>query len=69
MKEFTVEGWFDKDAGVWLASNDRLPLTTEAPTLGKLKARVLEIAPQILEANGHIAKGEAFTIRFLWRKR
>jgi hypothetical protein len=53
MREFIVRADYDPEAGVWWASNDDLPLTTEAPTLDQLMARVMEIAPEIAELNGH----------------
>jgi hypothetical protein len=64
MREFIVRAEFDPDAGVWWASNDDLPLTTEAPSLDQLMARVMAIAPEIAEANGHAKRGEHLKIYF-----
>lgn len=62
MKEFTVHAEFDAEAGVWCASNDELPLTTEAPNLDALMERVMAIAPEIAESNGLAARGEKLKI-------
>ena len=62
MKEFIVHAQFDAEAKVWWASNDKLPLTTEAPSLDQLLARVMDIASEIAEANGLVARGEQVKI-------
>jgi hypothetical protein len=64
MKEFTVRAEFDPETGVWWASNDELPLTTEAQTLDLLVARVMAIASTIAGANGHAKTGERVKIHF-----
>jgi len=64
MREFIVRADYDPEAGVWWASNDDLPLTTEAPTLDQLMTRAMEIAPEIAELNGHAKRGERVRIRF-----
>ncbi|HEY5209161.1 MAG TPA: DUF1902 domain-containing protein [Stellaceae bacterium] len=64
MKELTVHAEFDAEAGVWLGSNEELPLSTEAPTFDQLMSRVLEIAPEIAALNGLIGEGEKLTIHF-----
>jgi hypothetical protein len=64
MKEFTVHAKYDADAGVWWASNEQLPLTTEAPSFDLLMTRVMEIAPEIIELNGLAKSGEKFKIHF-----
>jgi len=64
MKQFTVRARFDAAAGVWWASNERIPLTTEAASFEKLMARVMKIAPEILDLNGHVKDGEPFKINF-----
>lgn len=64
MKQFTVHAEFDVQAGVWLASNDQLPLRTEAPTFDQLLSRVMEIAPEIAEMNGLAARGDQLKIHF-----
>lgn len=63
-KQFTVRAEFDAEAGVWLASNEQLPVSTEAPTLDRLLARVMEIAPEIAEMNGLAERGDQVEIHF-----
>lgn len=65
MKQFTVHAEFDSEARVWWASNKDLPLTTEAPTLDALMARVTEIAPEIAAMNGHTKEGEPVKIHLV----
>lgn len=55
---YEIRAQWDSEAGVWWCSNDKLPLTTEAPTFEQLIARVLEIAPEIAAENGLAAPGE-----------
>jgi hypothetical protein len=57
MKQFTVHAEYDAQAGVWLASNDQLPLTTEAPSFDQLVLRVIEM-------NGLAARGDQVKIHF-----
>lgn len=64
MKQFTVHAEFDKETGIWIGSNEQIPLTTEAKSLDQLFSRVVEIAPEIVEANGHLKPGERFKIHF-----
>jgi hypothetical protein len=64
MREFTVHAEYDSEAGVWWASNADLPLTTEAPSLEQLMARVMEIAPELAELNSHVKRGEHLKIHF-----
>jgi len=61
-KRFEIRAQWDGEAGVWWASNDELPLTTEAPTFDGLVARVLEIAPEIAAENGLAAPGEQIEV-------
>lgn len=65
MREFTVHAEFDAEAGVWLGSNEDLPLTTEAPSLDALLTRILEIAPEIAVMNGLTRAGEALKIHLI----
>jgi hypothetical protein len=62
MKTFTVHASWDAEAGVWYAKNDQLPLTTEAPDLTQLMARIMEMAPEIAELNGLVKIGEQVKI-------
>ncbi len=64
MREFTVHAAYDAEARMWWASNDDLPLTTEAPSFDELMTRVMAIAPEIAELNGHAKRGERVRIRF-----
>jgi hypothetical protein len=64
MKEFTVHAEFDVEAGVWWASNDQLPLSTEAETIDLLMKRVMAIAPDIARSNGLAQPGEELRIHF-----
>jgi hypothetical protein len=64
MKEFTVHAEFDAEAGVWWASNDQLPLSTEAETFELLMKRVMAIAPDIAWSNGLAKPGEELRIHF-----
>jgi hypothetical protein len=64
VKQFTVHAEFDAQAGVWLASNEQLPLRTEAPSFDQLMTRVMEIAPEIAEMNGLAAPGDQVRIHF-----
>ena len=51
VRHFDIKAAWDSEAGVWWGLNDELPLTTEAPTLEDLLARVLKIAPEIAVEN------------------
>ena len=59
---FVVKVIHDPEARLWIATNDDLPIATEAPTLDELIARVWEIAPEIAELN---RIGRALRLRFL----
>jgi hypothetical protein len=48
---FVVEVIHDEQAGCWVATNDELPVATEAATLEELIERVWQIAPEIAELN------------------
>jgi len=48
---FIVQVIHDPQAGCWIATNDELPVATEAATLEELIERVWEIAPEIAELN------------------
>ena len=48
---FVVQVIHDPRAGCWIATNDDLPVATEAPTLEELIERVWAIAPEIAELN------------------
>jgi len=48
---FVVQVFHDAQAGCWIATNDELPVATEAATLDELIDRVWQIAPEIAELN------------------
>jgi hypothetical protein len=52
MSEYTVFLDWDKDAGVWVADNDEIPLALESGSLDELIDRVRHTAPEILKENG-----------------
>ena len=57
-KKYVVEAFWDDEAGVWVATSDDVPgLTTEAPTLDALVARVNAVAPELLDDNAHMVPG------------
>ena len=52
-KSYLVTAQWDAEAGVWVAtSEDIVGLVTESKSLDTLYARVLEVAPELLDANG-----------------
>ena len=58
MHTIVVDVIWDDEAGVYVAtSEDVYGFATEAPTLDKLKDRVLAILPELIEANGFVAEG------------
>jgi len=65
MKRFDVHAAWDQEAGIWWATSDSLPLTTEAASFDQLVERVLEIAPEIAEMNGHVSAGEQVEIHVI----
>lgn len=57
-KKYVVEAFWDDEARVWVATSDDVPgLTTEAPTLDALVARVNAVAPELLDDNAHLVPG------------
>jgi hypothetical protein len=57
-KRYVVEAFWDDEARVWVATSDDVPgLTTEAPTLDALVARVNAVAPELLDDNAHLVPG------------
>ena len=54
---------FDKEAGVWVATNDELFLATEAETLEVLAYKLQEMVPELAELNGlDLPRPIAFTL-------
>ena len=62
---FEIRAEWDGEAEVWWCSNDKLPLTIEAPTFEQLVARVLEIAPEIAAENGPAAPGDKIEVHVI----
>lgn len=57
-QSFLVTVQWDAEAGVWIATSDDIAgLVTEARSLDALYARVLEIAPELLDENGIAMEG------------
>ena len=54
---YTVRATWDDEAKVWVAESEDVPgLATEAHTLEALIAKLRVIIPELLEANGALAK-------------
>lgn len=55
MKKLLVIAQWDDEANVWVATSEDIPgLVTEAASLDELLARVLAVAPELLEDNAHL---------------
>jgi len=53
-----VKAEWDKEAKVWVATSEDIPgLVTEDASLDRLLARVVAIAPELLEENAHLITG------------
>lgn len=65
VKHFDIKAAWDSQAGVWWGLNDELPLTTEAPTLEDLLARILKIVPEIAVENRFAADGDEIFIHVI----
>ena len=53
MAEYIILLTWDKEASVWVAENDDIPITLESDSLDKLIERVKIAVPELLELNGH----------------
>lgn len=54
---------WDNEASVWVASSDDVAgLTTEAPTLEALEAKLAHLVPELLELNGQVEPGTVVRI-------
>ena len=49
--EYTIKMIRDSDAGVWIATNDEIPLTLEDESFDALVKRVRVVAPEIAKLN------------------
>lgn len=53
-KIYFIRAEWDPEAHVWVASSDDVPgLATEADTLEALSAKLEDMVPELLDANGH----------------
>ncbi len=60
-----VKAEWDEEAEVWVATSDDVPgLITESESAEKLMTKLKILIPELLEANGVIAKGETAEIPF-----
>ena len=54
MNTITVHGFWDDEAGVWVASSEDVPgLATEADTMHHLVEKLKVMIPELLDANGY----------------
>jgi hypothetical protein len=54
-RKLLVTAHWDDEAKVWVATSEDIPgLVTEAFSLDRLIRRVLDIAPELIELNGHL---------------
>lgn len=54
MNTVIVRGFWDDEAGVWVASSDDVPgLATEAENINLLVAKLKIMIPELLDANGY----------------
>lgn len=58
-KSYLVTAKWDSEAGVWVAESDDIPgLVTEAESLNVLMEKVRALAPELLELNGGLERGQ-----------
>ncbi len=50
--EYVIRFFRDEETGVWIASNDYIPLTLESESLDTLMKKVREAVPELVEMNG-----------------
>lgn len=61
-----VRAIWDEAASVWVASSDDVPgLVTEADTLERVRAKVLIMIPELLDANNLSFDGPEIPVHFL----
>ena len=49
--EYVIRFQWDREAGVWVASNDYIPLTLESDSLDRLMEKVRHAVPELVELN------------------
>lgn len=68
-KPYFVRAEWDDEAGVWVATSDEVPgLATEAETIEALDAKLQNMVPELLEANGCLPAGNSIQIELLARR-
>jgi hypothetical protein len=55
--EYQIELLWDNEAGVWVATNDEIPIALNSPSMDELIERVRLAVPEMLEMNGKLHKG------------
>jgi predicted RNase H-like HicB family nuclease len=54
MRKVVVEGFWDEEAKVWVASSKNVPgLITEAKSIPALRRKLKTLIPELLDANGY----------------
>ncbi|MDF5722260.1 MAG: DUF1902 domain-containing protein [Rhizonema sp. PD37] len=62
---FKVQAFWDKDAGVWVATSEDVPgLATEASTIEVLTQKLREMIPELLELNSVVPSNYVGSISF-----
>jgi hypothetical protein len=62
MRILTVSAVWDDEADVWVAVSDDVPgLVTEADTFPELRAKLLDLIPELLAENGHLIGQSSFS--------
>lgn len=60
-----VEGFYDEEAGVWVATSEDVPgLVAEAETVEELMAECARLIPELLRANAASPPAGALETRF-----
>jgi predicted RNase H-like HicB family nuclease len=62
MRLLTVSAVWDGEADVWVAVSDDIPgLVTEADTVTELRAKLLDLIPELPAENGHLTGQSSFS--------
>lgn len=65
-KPYIVRAEWDADAAVWVATSDDVPgLATEAATIEALDAKLKNMVPELLQANGCMPADGQVAIKLL----
>lgn len=58
-KSYVITAHWDSEAGVWIAESDDIPgLVAEAESLNVLREKIRTPAPELLELNGGLERGQ-----------